>query len=531
MHHIFEGKTSSEDKTQSSNQPRNQLNNPPSNQPSNIVLNTIGQTGLHISQLVFWAGLAFLSGVAQVSIVWIWIGCVLILAWYRWQARSRLQWLHIGWLQCLIVMVLWLGCWTAGAIRYTTYLPNTSHVPYEQEVDVTGYVSRPPVMTHEAQKIYLATDDLPGKVYIKSGLHPEYTYGQELKVHCVLHKPEPFDTFAFDKYLARFGVLSLCQQAQVYVTGEDRGNVVYHKLYALRRWFQVEIRQLWPEPVSSLILGVVLGIQDDIPDDIVDQFRATGTIHILVVSGMHVMIIAQLLSKVLERWLRPRMQFIVIAGALFGFCVIIGLAASVVRASLMGLLPILARAVQRRPVMHYSLAVTAVGMVAWNPYILMHDMGFQLSFLATLGLIYIQPLCARMCWWVPERFTLRETLSTTMAATLFTTPLTVSTFGMFSTVSLLANIIVVPISNLMLFVGFACVMLAQVSVSLAGLIGYLLWVAVSGMLWVIQWMSSQPYALLENFVVPGWLPLVAYLIIVMYCVWNTQRATLSRAAI
>lgn len=491
---------------------------------------SLNQTGLHISQLVFWSGLAFLTGVAQVSIVWIWVGCVLILTWYRWQARHWVQWLHIGWAQCLLVMVLWLGCWAVGAIRYVTYLPDTSSVPYEQEVDLTGYISRPPVMTHEAQKIYVATDDLPGKVYIKVGLHPEYTYGQEVQVHCTLRKPEPFDTFAFDKYLARYGVLSICQQAQVRVTGAEHGNAVYRALYTVRNWFQVEIRRLWPEPVSSLILGVVLGIQDDIPDDIVEQFRATGTIHILVVSGMHVMIIAQLLSKILERWLRPRAQFAVIAIALFGFCVIIGLAASVVRASLMGLLPILARAVQRRPVMHYSLAITAVGMVAWNPYILLHDMGFQLSFLATLGLIYLQPLCARLCWWVPERFTLRETLSTTMAATLFTTPLTMSTFGMFSTFSLLANVIVVPISNLMLFVGFGCVMLAQVSVSLAGVVGYLLWVVVSGMLWVIQWMSAQPYALLENVTVPNWLPVVAYLIIVAYVLWNTQSNRSSTGA-
>lgn len=472
---------------------------------------------LHQSQVLFWSIICFLAGVAQLPLFGAWLVAGFVIAAYRKIFNQTVS------LPSIILFMLCCGvCWWAGQYRYQTYIPDTMNIPYETAVSFSGMISKPPVIGRTTQKIYIATAEYPGKVYVKTGRYPAYSYGDMVNVSCTLRQPEPFDTFAFDKYLARYGVYSICQQASLYKTSERQGYWIMHKLYDLRNWFRVEIKQLWPEPVASLLLGVILGIQDDIPDDIVAQFRATGTIHILVVSGMHVMIIAQLLSRLGLQWFSRKQLFWLVVVVLAGFCVITGLAASVVRASIMGVLPLVAQAYGRRPVMHYSLMAVAGAMVIWNPLILVHDVGFQLSFLATIGLVYFQPICDRACWWLPQRFGLRETLSTTLAATLTTSPLVLSVFGMISLVSPMANMIVVPVSTFMLFAGTGVILLNQVIPSLAKWWAYLVWQIVTWMLQFIQWLGSLSLALIDNIAVPPWLPVAAFSLIIIYIIWRVK---------
>ena len=477
--------------------------------------------------------MSIVIGAAQVPLLWCGVMIIVVVAYYRVQ--------QLGLLASLAIMAVMIAGCMVGAIRYAQHMPpQLHHVEFDTPHQITGIIARPPITTGTTQKLYLLPDDTtesagkhpPGKVYIKTGRYPSYHYGDRVTVHCTLLQPKPFDTFAFDKYLARHEVFTICQRARLQRLESGQGNPVFHGLYAIRNWFRSRIRQLWPEPVASLMLGVILGIQDDIPDDIVEQFRVTGTIHVLVVSGMHVVIIAQLLTKALRGALSARWRFIVIGGVLFGFCVITGLQASVVRAAIMGMVPLLAELVYRRPTMHISLPVIAAVMALDNPYVVLHDMGFQLSFLATIGLVYFQPLCDRACWWVPSQFTLRETVSTTVAATIPTTPLIISTFGTFSVVSLVANIVVVPISNIMLFGGTAAIALQQalpMLPNLAQYVAYVLNTIVWWMLNIITYLSDLPFALLENLQAPPSVILTSYLIIIAYClltIINSQPWTI-----
>ncbi len=304
---------------------------------------------LHISQLFFWSGIYFLAGIAQIDLLYIWLSTIVVIVWYKLFSKQQISNLFIT-----VITIIWILIYALGFFRYQTYIDYNVSIPYEQTVTFQGVITKPPVTIHTNQKLYVTSESFTGKVYIKTGMYPTYSYGDRLSVTCTLHKPEAFETFAFDKYLARYGVLSICSQAKIKIIETNQGNWLFTKLYEIRAWFKQEIIQLWPEPVASLILGVILGIQDDIPDDIVEQFRITGTIHILVVSGMHVIIIAQVLQSVLKQWLNPKKQLLIIGLTLFCFSVITGLAASVVRASIMGLLPLLAKAWQRKPIIHYS---------------------------------------------------------------------------------------------------------------------------------------------------------------------------------
>ncbi len=469
---------------------------------------------LHKSQIVLWALISFIAGTAQAPFYSIVVIGIITIATYRF-FKMRIS-VIVG----TVFIIFMCGAWWLGVLRFHTFAPDTSTIPYNETIQFTGLVSKPPITTADAQKLYIETDALAGKVYVKTSRYPIYQYGDEVDVSCTLLQPEPFDTFAYDKYLARHGVFTICQQARLKVIGKGSGNAVYTKLYQLRDWVRAEIRVLWPEPIASLLLGVILGIQDDIPEDIVAQFRDTGTIHVLVVSGMHVMIIAQLLASVGQRWWNQRQLVIIVGLVLAGFCIITGLAASVVRASIMGCLPLLAKSLGRKPVMHYSLIIVAAAMTMHNPYIVLYDAGFQLSFLATIGLVYFQPMCDKICWWIPKAFTLRETLSTTLAASIPTTPLVIATFGMFSAVSPLANLVVVPVSNLMLFGGTFAVLLSQALPPLGVYIAFIINFPIHIMLMLIELFGSFEFSVFNDLVVPAWFTLGAYGLIGVYIIWS-----------
>ncbi|EKD76555.1 MAG: hypothetical protein ACD_43C00062G0001, partial [uncultured bacterium] len=162
-------------------------------------------------------------------------------------------------------------------------------------------------------------------------------------------------------------------------------------------------------------------------------------------------------------------------------------------------------------------------MAAYNPYILLNDLGFQLSFLATIGLIYFQPLVAQFTLWLPEWFSLRETISTSLAAAIPTAPLIAWQFGTFSPVSFFANIIVLPVSNLLLFAGAGITALALVLPNVARLFAYLLWQLTWLMLHIQTWLSSLPHAYVENIVFSDQALLIAYGIISLFIIWRIER--------
>jgi competence protein ComEC len=473
---------------------------------------------LHRAQLLFWSSIFFLAGIAEWSFILIIFGSIILLIWY---------WLieHIKFSSTMLLMGFVLFSWWGGQYRFQHYLPNTKQIPYDTNIEFSGLVIKPPNTDGANQKLYISSNKFPGYVYIKTFPYPEYHYGDFLTVRCKLMQPKPFTTFAFDKYLARYGVLSICQQAKINLNQTNQGNWLMRTLYNIRTVLRQRVRLLWPEPAAGLILGIVLGVQDDLFADISANFRTTGTVHILVVSGMHVVIIAQVLTKVFSKVLSRKKVFIVIVLVLSAFSVITGLAASVIRASFMGVLPLLATIVGRKRTLHYSLALVAAIIVLYNPYILKYDVGFQLSFLATLGIIYLQPLTQRWCKWLPSLFEIKETLTTTLAAMLTTTPLIISVFGTFSLVAPVANLIVVPVSNIILFAGVGILGVSIISINLTEYLAYILWLIIKVTLYIVAWLANLPLALIQNIVVPNWVIIFSFCLIIIYIIWNIKKSS------
>lgn len=227
------------------------------------------------------------------------------------------------------------------------------------------------------------------------------------------------------------------------------------------------------------------------PKDLVEEFNRTGTSHVVAISGYNISIISVLIFNFLAYLLVPKRVsvWIVVAGIIF-FTVISGAGASVVRAAIMGGLLIIARARDRIYGVSNALILAGVLMLFFNPRLLRYDAGFQLSFLATLGLIYISPHFEKWFSKVPDVFSLRSNLAATLSAQAATLPVLLFSFGRISVVSPLANVLILPaIPPTMLF-GFLAGIAGFVSIGIASVIAIPAWILLSWQLFVVKFLSA-----------------------------------------
>ena len=234
---------------------------------------------------------------------------------------------------------------------------------------------------------------------------------------------------------------------------------------------------------------------------VADAFRTTGTTHIIAISGFNIALIAGALLLLFQRVLgRRRATLPAIAGVIL-YTVLVGAAPSVVRAAIMGCILILGSHLGRRSDTLVSLVVAAVLMTMHEPIVLW-DVGFQLSFLATAGLATMMPQLQQ--WMSGWPRWLSDALATTLAAQLAVLPVLLANFGQVSPVSLLANLVVLPAFPPLMVLGGATALLGTLWAPLGVAAGWLAWVPLA---WTIRWVEAfavLPLASLPAGPMPFW---------------------------
>jgi competence protein ComEC len=375
----------------------------------------------------------------------------------------------------------------------------------------------------EARHCLASTCRTNGRLLIKTNLYPEYKYGDLIRITCGIQTPEPIEDFSYDKYLARYDIYSVCWRGQIEKLDTGKGNFVMAGILATKTKFMNIINSIISEPHAAFLAGLLVGARRGIPEYLLEAFNRTGTTHIIAISGSNITIIAAVIIGFMQfLGVNRKRAFWWISAGIVIFVIMTGATASVVRAGIMGIFVLLARQLGRASRATNALVFTAFVMLLVNPKILIFDAGFQLSFLATVGLVYINPIFQNYTKRLPQMFGMKEALVTTMSAMVTTTPLILYQFGRLSVVAPLANIIILPAIPMTMAIGFAAGMVGMLSQSLGSILVWPAWLLLEYMIRVAEILSSWKFASLE---LGGfhWLLMIGMYGVIWWLIWKFNK--------
>lgn len=351
-----------------------------------------------------------------------------------------------------------------GLVRFQLSLPvsEPGQIYYynNRQIEFVAKIMADPDLKNNYQKItvgvlMLNDNKISGKVLIFTDRYPAYVYGDILKINCKLQAPvSKSDSFNYAVFLSKDNIYSVCNYPVIEKVGTSKKNLLSY-IYDLKEYSQQLINKNISEPAAGLLEAMMLGDRSDFSAAVYQNFKITGTAHLVAISGLHIAIIISILTNTLLAFNFSRRQsFFIISIILFLYLLMIGFPASALRAVIMGWLGLASYQAGRSNQSSYSLTLTAAIMIFINPKILVYDVGFQLSFLAVLGIMFFSKFWNKVLNQVPSLLGLKDSLVMSLSAQVTTAPLLLFSFNQFSLISPLANLFVVPLLPYVLLTGF-----------------------------------------------------------------------------
>jgi len=457
----------------------------------------------------------------------------LILLW-----RERLSWRRLG----VYGLVLVAGAWRVLAMQPQIAAHHVAFYNDGPDVTLTGVIVADPdirdrytYLRVRAESLTTADGTRPvqGDVWVRAPRYPYRAYGDRLEVSGRLETPPEDADFSYRQYLARQGIYSMMSRPRLTLLAANEGSWLLSLLYGLRRRAQATLAAIFPEPEASLLTGILLGIESTLPEEVVDAFTRTGTIHIIVISGFNLTLVAGLFIRAgTQLWAR-RPALLVACGSIVLYTLFVGATPPVVRAALMVAVSLLAYGVGRPYAAGRALAATAIIMTALNPGLLW-SASFQLSFAATVGLIVLAPLLEgrfgdRLIGWLPPEAQasgsslLRELLVASLAAQLTTLPIILYHFRRLSLVALVANALILPVQPYLMTLGGVAAGLGLLWLPLGRVVAWVPWLFAAYTVRMVEWAARPAWASV-TVPFPGWLVVMYYAALAAAVWWWRYRA-------
>lgn len=348
-----------------------------------------------------------------------------------------------------------------------------------------------------------------------------YEYGDVLKIKGRLEKPigqKNFGEFDYELYLARekvFTYLNIWQEKDIQKIGENDSNFLVSFSLSARDKIKEITKQTLPQPYSYLLIGMLLGEKNFIPPHLKEVFTEAGIMHILAVSGLHVGIIAMALLALLSMLNLPKkLKLLTLILILIMYASITGFRPSVLRATIMFLLLIGGKLINRSRNLNISLFFAGFLILLLNPLIL-YDAGFLLSFIVTFFIINLSPifqeLFSKIVAWI------KNPLAVSTAAWIGIFPLSAYFFTKVSIISIVSNILIIPLTVVAVILGFVTFFIGMASISLAGLFANLNYLVLSLITLIAKSFSSLPFAFVYV-AQPSILVIILYYLMVFFII-------------
>ncbi|GIW09458.1 MAG: hypothetical protein KatS3mg061_0515 [Dehalococcoidia bacterium] len=346
-------------------------------------------------------------------------------------------------------------------------------------------------------------DGRPAAGRLQADLEPQLvpTVGELLVLHGRVERPPVFAGFDYRAVLERQGIRATMRFPRVERVGEVLGLLPTRWLAHARLFIEERLQAMLPAVPAAIATGLLVGGSEGLPPALRTAFARTGTAHLLAASGYNMALVAGAALGVATPLLGRRRAILCALLAIALYAGVTGGTPSVLRAAVMAALSLLGIWFGRQRDAATVLVVAVAGLLFLTPT-LVDDVGFQLSVTATAGLLGLAgrfgKLLARLPrFGAPGLALLREPLATTLAATLATLPITVTTFGTLSVVTLPANLLATPLVAPAMAASFFALVVGTVVPPLAPLVAFPAWLFCAGLAELVTWFGKLPWAAVQ----------------------------------
>ncbi|WP_256011542.1 ComEC/Rec2 family competence protein [Desertivirga xinjiangensis] len=370
----------------------------------------------------------------------------------------------------------------------------------------------------QGKRFYLCSGKL--LVALQARARPDLKYGDRLFIPYVFEEvAPPLNPYEFDyrHYLANHGIYhqTFITASRVSLLNRGQGNSLIGMALNLRQKLVRGFQQFIPgADAAALASTLILGYRAELSAETISAYSKTGTMHVLSVSGMHVALVFFVLNQSLwfmdkRRWLKILRAFLIVVLIWF-YTLVSGFSPSVCRAAVMISFLIIGKPFNRRINSYNLICISAFLLLVYNPYFLV-DAGFQLSYLAVLGLIYLYPKIYRLWYlknWISDK--IWDYVSLSIAAQASTAPLSLLYFHQFPVYFLLSNLLIVLPVSLIMYAGLGFLFLFSFYNTPGDLylvlkmLGALLSLCIEGLNKVLLYIERLPYSSMQFYHYDAW---------------------------
>lgn len=407
---------------------------------------------MHLYDIAFYIALFFILGIAAAGLginIWIAMLVSLFLGLSGFLFKKKFA--------VIFALITFLGFFY---FNFHAVL-QSENIPFGEQVVLEGKVFNQPRhgLRSEQLDIRLSAPH-KGEVRIYSEPGNRFSYGDVLKIDGVIEKSPA-------------GRLNISSFPKITVVEEGSGNLLKSGLFKLRNSLIGNLNEVLPPRHAALMSGILFGERSEFTEEFKDAMQKSGTTHIVALSGYNVAIIGITLSVILSYIISRRYAFYASLAVIPAFVVMTGAEASVVRAGIMGIILLLAERQSRIYSFRNAITLTALVMLLVNPRLLIFDLGFQLSFAALLGIVYLYPLF-RKWFHISEEGVSRwkRNLLQTLSAQLAVAPIILTSFGYFSPTALIANVLILEFIPITMLLGFLTAVLGFLPFGLSLVTGW-----------------------------------------------------------
>lgn len=313
-------------------------------------------------------------------------------------------------------------------------------------------------------------------LYVKKNESKNLKYGMKIKINGEFIEPEEarnYKGFSYKQYLKTKGIYGSIKSKEIAIVAENKTNIILTLSNSVRNKIIQIVEEMVPEDLQGMLIGILIGDKSKITEETTNHFKKSSLSHLLATSGTHISYITLGISFILIKSKLPKKLVYLFTIFILGFFIfIVGFTGSIIRAGIMGILMILANLVHQKPDVLTSMSIAALVTIISNPFAI-QDVGFQLSYLGTLGIIVLnKSLHHSISKIIPNK--IAKAISITISAQILIIPIMVLNFNTISLTFILSNILAIPVAGVIIMYGYLNIFVGIFSLKIAKIFSNLL---------------------------------------------------------